>query len=135
MMDADEDGWAMKEIQELIGRFDTLQKNISEKREFFQRVTVKWHQFAEQKHKMNDFFKNTHGIVTKRPVRNAEECKKLIEECKVSKRELEVGLLTLTYIDRSWGIWPFLVKTVVKSLLFSDKIIPEYQEISRFLGI
>ena len=83
MMEFDEDGCAMKEIQELIERFEALQKNITERREFFQRVTGKWHKFAEQKHKMNAFFKNTQGIVTKRQVKNADDCKKQIEECKV----------------------------------------------------
>lgn len=84
MGEVDEDGCAMREIQELIERFESLQKNISEKREFFQRVTGKWHKFAEQKHKMNAFFKNTHGIVTKRYVKNANDCKKQIEECEVA---------------------------------------------------
>ena len=83
MGEVDEEGCAMKEIQELIERFESLQKNISEKREFFQRVAGKWHKFAEQKHKMNAFFKNTHGIVTKRQVKNADDCKKQIEECQV----------------------------------------------------
>lgn len=84
-MEVDEDGCAMKEIQELIERFEALQKNITEKREFFQRVTGKWYKFAEQKHKMNAFFKNTQGIVTKRQVKNADDCIKQIEECKVIK--------------------------------------------------
>ena len=83
-MEFDADGCAMKEIQELIERFESLQKNITEKREFFHRVTGKWHKFAEQKHKMNSFFKNTQGIVTKRQVKNADDCKKQIEECKVT---------------------------------------------------
>lgn len=85
MMEVDEAGCAMKEIQELIERFEALQKNITEKREFFQRVTGKWFKFAEQKHKMNAFFKNTYGIVTKRQVKNADDCKKQIEECKVTE--------------------------------------------------
>lgn len=83
MMEVDADGNAMKEIQELIERFEALQKNITERREFFQRVTGKWHRFAQQKHKMNAFFKNTQGIVSRRQVRNADDCKKQIEECKV----------------------------------------------------
>lgn len=85
MMEVDEAGCAMKEIQDLIERFEALQKNITEKREFFQRVTGKWFKFAEQKHKMNAFFKNTHGIVNKRQVKNADDCKKQIEECKVAE--------------------------------------------------
>ena len=85
MGEVDEDGCAMKEMQELIERFEALQNNISEKREFFQRVTTKWHKFAEQKHKMNAFFKNTDGIITKRQVKNVDDCRKQIEECKVIK--------------------------------------------------
>ena len=85
MGEVDEDGCAIKEMEELIERFESLQKNLAEKKEFFQRVTGKWRKFAEQKHKMNAFFKNTHGIVTKRQVKNADDCKKQIEECKVIK--------------------------------------------------
>ena len=49
MMEVDEDGSAVKEMQELIERFEALQKNISEKREYFQRVTDKWHKFCRAK--------------------------------------------------------------------------------------
>ena len=83
MGEVDEDGCAIKEMEELIERFESLQKNLAEKKEFFQRVTGKWRKFAEQKHKMNAFFRNTHGIVTKRQVKNADDCIKQIEECKV----------------------------------------------------
>lgn len=93
MMEVDEDGSAVKEMQELIERFEALQKNISEKREYFQRVTDKWHKFAEQKHKMNSFFRNTHGIVTKRQVKSADDCKKQIQECKVTKTKINIVLL------------------------------------------
>lgn len=93
MMEVDEDGCAVKEMQELIERFEALQKNISEKREYFQRVTDKWHKFAEQKHKMNSFFRNTHGIVTKRQVKSADDCKKQIQECEVTKTEINIILL------------------------------------------
>ncbi|KAJ7327788.1 hypothetical protein OS493_026063 [Desmophyllum pertusum] len=89
MMEFDADGCAMKEIQELIERFESLQKNITEKREFFHRVTGKWHKFAEQKHKMNSFFKNTQGIVTKRQVKNADDCKSKLKSasCEWSTRK------------------------------------------------
>lgn len=84
MMDADGDGLAMNDIQELIERFETLQKSIMEKKEFFKRVTSKWQIFSDQKRKMNSFFRNTQNIVTRRQVRNSEECKKQIDACKVS---------------------------------------------------
>ena len=83
MKDDDEDGLAMKEIKELIEKFENLQKGINEKKEYFKRVSDKWTSFSNQKHKMNSFFNNTQNIVARRRIRTADDCKKQIEECMV----------------------------------------------------
>lgn len=83
-MDDDEDGSAMKEIRDLIEKFENLQNGINEKKEYFNRVSDKWQSFSDQKHKMNAFFNNTKNIVARRRIRTSEDCKKQIEECLVS---------------------------------------------------
>lgn len=83
MKDDDEGGLAMREIKELIEKFENLQKGINEKKEYFKRVSDKWTSFSNQKHKMNSFFNNTHNIVARRRIRTSDDCKKQIEECMV----------------------------------------------------
>ena len=83
MREDDEDGSAMREIKELIEKFENLQKGINEKKEYFKRVSDKWQSFSNQKHKMNAFFNNTQNIVARRRIRTSDDCKKQIEECMV----------------------------------------------------
>ena len=83
MLEVDEAGFAVRDIQELITKFENLQKNMMERQQFFQRVVTKWEKFSQHKQKMAQFFKNTQNIVAKRPIKNAIDCKQQIEECKV----------------------------------------------------
>lgn len=84
MIEVDEAGFALRDIKELINKFENLQKNMTEKQQFFQGLVSKWEKFSLHKQKMAKFFNNTQSIVAKRPIKNAIDCKRQIEECKVS---------------------------------------------------